>query len=98
MKQIKTDVLVVGSGPAGSTTAIRASKLGCNVLILDRKNNVGIPVQCGEAIGKGGAKAADLDIPKNSIRAQVRGFRIYSPNGNKIDYAMKEPDGFVVDR
>ncbi len=98
MKEFKTEILVVGCGPAGSSTAIAACKAGCNVTVLDRKNNIGIPVQCGEAIGKSGAKAADLEIPKESIRAPIRGFRIYSPGGFHIDYARPEPDGYVVDR
>jgi digeranylgeranylglycerophospholipid reductase len=98
MKSIKTEILVVGSGPAGSATAISIAKAGGEVTILDRKNNIGIPVQCGEAIGKSGAKTADLEIPKESIRAPIRGFRIYSPGGYFIDYARSEPDGVVVDR
>lgn len=96
--KIKTDIVVVGAGPAGSTTAISAARNGGEVLILDRKQNVGIPVQCGEAIGKVGPGAAEIDIPENSIRNPIRGFRVYSPSLLKVEYAKPEPDGYIVDR
>ncbi|MHA1713338.1 MAG: geranylgeranyl reductase family protein [Candidatus Ranarchaeia archaeon] len=96
--KLTTDIVIVGCGPAGSSTAITAAKKGAKVLLVDRKTNVGIPVQCGEAIGKSGATIAELEIPKESIRAEVRGFRVFSPIGDFIDYAKKEPDGYIVDR
>lgn len=96
--KIKTDIVVVGAGPAGSSTAISAVRNGGKVLILDRKQNVGIPVQCGEAIGKVGPGIAEIDIPKDSIRNPIRGFRVYSPGLLKVDYKKPEYDGYIVDR
>jgi digeranylgeranylglycerophospholipid reductase len=91
-------VIVVGAGPAGSSTAVGALRAGANVTIIDRKTNVGIPVQCGEAIGKTGPGVAEIDIPEESIRAPLRGFRLYSPGQISVDYATKEPSGFTIDR
>ncbi len=91
-------VIVVGAGPAGSSTAIGALREGAKVTIVDRKTNVGIPVQCGEAIGKTGPGVAEIDIPSESIRAPVRGFRLYSPGQISVDYATKEPSGLIIDR
>ena len=42
------DVLVVGSGPAGSTAARFAAMSGASVMILERRPEVGVPVRCGE--------------------------------------------------
>jgi digeranylgeranylglycerophospholipid reductase len=89
---------VVGAGPAGSSTAIGALRAGADVTIVDRKTNVGVPVQCGEAIGKTGPGIAEIEIPEESIRAPVRGFRLYSPGQISVDYATEEPSGFIVDR
>ncbi|MFW9830578.1 MAG: geranylgeranyl reductase family protein [Candidatus Thorarchaeota archaeon] len=91
-------ILVVGAGPAGSSAAVGALRAGANVTIIDRKTNVGIPVQCGEAIGKTGPGVAEIEIPKEAIRAPLRGFRIYSPAQIAVDYATPEPSGFIVDR
>ena len=42
------DVLVVGSGPAGSTAARFAAEAGASVLMIERRSQVGVPVRCGE--------------------------------------------------
>lgn len=96
--KLKVDVAVVGGGPAGSSTAFTAAKLGLNVLLIDRKAHLGVPVQCGEAIGKTGPSIAEIDIPQAAIRNAIRGFRIYSPSNLKVDYAKPQPDGYIVDR
>lgn len=47
-EEIKVDVVVVGAGPAGSTTAKFAAETGASVLMLERRPQVGVPVRCGE--------------------------------------------------
>ena len=91
-------VIVVGAGPAGASSTIAALKAGVEVTIVDRKTNVGIPVQCGEAIGKTGPNIAKIDIPQVSIRVPIRGFRVYSPSLIPVDFSEKEPSGFIIDR
>jgi len=41
-------VIVVGAGPAGSSTARYAAAAGLRTLLLDRREEIGYPVQCGE--------------------------------------------------
>ena len=48
MEKIKTDILVVGAGPAGTTTAEHAALGGAEVLVLERRPVIGQPVRCGE--------------------------------------------------
>jgi digeranylgeranylglycerophospholipid reductase len=91
-------VLIVGGGPAGSATALAARREGAEVTIVDRKTHVGIPVQCGEAIGKTGPGIAEIEIPQESIRVPIRGFRVYSPALISVDFAEKEPSGYIIDR
>lgn len=45
---MEVDVLIVGAGPAGSTTARYCSPKDLDVLIIDRRKEIGHPVQCGE--------------------------------------------------
>ena len=47
-ERTKVDVLVVGSGPAGSTTARYAAEGGADVMFIERRPEVGVPVRCGE--------------------------------------------------
>ncbi len=42
------DVLVVGAGPAGSTTARFCAGKDLDVVMIDRRREIGYPVQCGE--------------------------------------------------
>jgi digeranylgeranylglycerophospholipid reductase len=91
-------IIIVGGGPAGSTTALAARREDAEVTVVDRKTHVGIPVQCGEAIGKTGPGIAEIEIPEESIRVPIRGFRVYSPALISVDFAEKEPSGYIVDR
>ena len=43
-------VLVVGAGPSGSTAANRLAEEGLDVLVIERRQTVGNPAQCGECI------------------------------------------------
>ena len=43
-------VLVVGAGPGGSATAQRLAEQGLDVLVLERRQVVGNPANCGECV------------------------------------------------
>lgn len=45
---MEVDVLVVGAGPAGSTAARFCADKDTDVLMIDRRTEIGYPVQCGE--------------------------------------------------
>lgn len=42
------DVIVVGAGPAGSSTAKTAAEKGLDVLLIERELEIGVPDKCGE--------------------------------------------------
>jgi len=46
----RVDVLVVGLGPAGGAAAAAAASAGLDVLAIERKPQIGVPVQCAEFI------------------------------------------------
>jgi digeranylgeranylglycerophospholipid reductase len=97
---MKYDVVVVGSGPAGSVTARFAAESGAKVLILERRAEIGVPVLCGEGISR---KIDNWDMleGKRWIASRMDGARIYSPDGTKVtlsaDVAGNET-GYVVYR
>ena len=57
------DVLVVGSGPAGSGAGRAAALGGARTIVIDRKREIGTPVQCGEVIGRSVLAMTDIKIP-----------------------------------
>jgi len=95
----KHDVIVVGSGPAGSTTARFLAREGFRVKILEARSHIGIPVRCGEAIGKETINdILKIGVPKNAFRTEIDGFRVFSPSLKVIDYRLPKGEGYVVDR
>ena len=42
------DVIVIGGGPAGSTVARYVAEGGKDVLVIDGRESIGSPLQCGE--------------------------------------------------
>ena len=44
------DVIVIGGGPAGSTTARYVAEGGKRVLVIDGRDSIGSPLQCGELV------------------------------------------------
>jgi len=44
------DVLVIGLGPGGSAAAAAAARAGLAVIAIDRRAEIGVPVQCAEFI------------------------------------------------
>jgi len=46
----RVDVLVIGLGPAGASAALAAAEAGLEVLAVERRAVIGLPVQCAEYI------------------------------------------------
>ncbi len=99
------DVVIVGAGPAGSTTAEHAALGGARVLVLERKKEVGEPVACGEfmplldEVRAILPKAEDLetlfDIPSSLVSRHMDLFRIFSPKPRHWDIPFR---GYTTDR
>ena len=89
------DVVVVGGGPAGLWFAKRAAERDVKVLVLERKKEIGTPVQCAEGFGLGGMKKLGIEPDARWSGWNVHGAKLYAPNG-KFVYVPGE--GFVIER
>jgi|GEM_PF-154011 len=89
------DVVVVGGGPIGSTLAYELSKNGFSVCILEKKKEVGIPLQCAGIVSK---RIKELnEIPENLILNEIKGAFLHSPN-HIINVKKNHIEAFVIDR
>ena len=57
------DIIVIGGGPAGSTFARIAAKEGREVLVIDKRKEIGNPVRCGEGLGSKEVIDMGLEVP-----------------------------------
>ncbi|HKZ47563.1 MAG TPA: NAD(P)/FAD-dependent oxidoreductase [Thermoplasmata archaeon] len=99
------DVIVVGAGPAGSTAARYAARRGLKVLLLEKRHDVGIPVQCGEYVAADdevaslfptvGALEDLMEAPRRASEGDTPVIRILSPRGRAYDVPFR---GYTVRR
>lgn len=85
------DVLVVGLGPAGGAAALAAARAGLRVVTVDKKQAVGVPVQCAEFI----PLPLSSHAPENVRQQRIAGMRTFLPSGA---CAHSDFPGIMVDR
>ena len=92
------DIVVVGSGPAGTSVAKTCAKHGLDVVVFERNNEVGAPKRCGEGISANALKRLALDIPKRCIAQEIDGAYAYAPNGKDVKIKFESMKGYVLER
>ncbi len=92
------DVVIVGCGPGGSSTAKECAKRGLKVLALDRNLEIGTPVRCGEGMSENSVQTLGLDMPDSAKAQKIKGAIVYAPDGRRIPIAFKGTEGFVLER
>jgi digeranylgeranylglycerophospholipid reductase len=76
---IECDVLVIGSGPSGSSAARSASLKGAKVIFVEKRDKPG-KIECGEAIGSYLIPFLPFKIPKNQLIWKTTGMSFDSEN------------------
>lgn len=99
------DVIVVGAGPAGSTAALYAARNGASVLLLDKKKEIGSPIQCAGFLPDTteiqallpDAEMPDFlkEYPDSCVLQHIKTQRIIPPNCSIKEFSVR---GAVLDR
>ena len=99
------DAIVIGGGPAGSTTARYIAEGGKRVLVLDSRDSIGSPLQCGELVPTNdemrrlcpGVPDIDdlLQTPEEAISRRTSEMHIVPPSGRPLRYAF---EGLMLNR
>ena len=88
------EVIVIGGGPAGSTTARYIAEGGKEVLVIDRRDPIGSPLQCGELVPTNDEmrrlcpNVPDIDdllqTPAHAISRETTEMFIVQPSGKPL--------------
>jgi len=84
MRTLDYDVVVIGAGPAGSQAARFAAKGGARTLLIEKRQEIGSPVRCGEGISKEWLPSVEIPYDKRYVAHEVDGAVIVSPAGYKV--------------
>ena len=99
------DVVIIGGGPGGSTAARYAAQNGADVLVIDGRDPIGTPLQCGELVPSNDEMrrlcpdVPDMDdlfqTPDYAISRYSTEMHVVPPSGRPLKYPF---EGLVLNR
>ena len=92
------DVIVVGGRVSGSISSLYASKNGAKVLMIEKNQEIGTPVQCAGGVSDSFFKHMDIKPSSEYTLSRVEGATLYSPDGNKLSSKNKILKGRILER
>ncbi len=90
------DVAVIGGGPSGLKTAGNLAEAGLDVVLLERKGEVGEDVICSGIVGEEAFN--EFDLSADFILTEIDRVRIVSPCGSVLTYRHPGTFAYVVAR
>ena len=87
------DIVIIGAGPAGSSAAQAAAQRGAKVLLIDRRQHIGVPVQCAELVSQWISHY--VRFSSTCILQTIETMVMHLPD--KISFEMRSP-GYMLDR
>jgi len=89
------DVVIVGAGPVGSTIAYYLSNHGLDIAIVDKKKQIGYPLQCAGILSKHIFEVNDL--PDEVVLNSVKGAFLHSQN-HILNVEKDTTEAYIIDR
>ena len=87
--------IIIGAGIAGLNAA---RFLRDDAIILDKKREIGLPIQCGEGISIHALEREQIELDPKWIRTYIHQIKRIMPNGKYIGERHEEPYALVLDR
>jgi len=92
------DILIVGCGVSGASTALAAAGKDASVTVLEEHPSVGIPSHCSGHVGIRGFKQFAPSLPKKIIENKIKGAVLTAPNGRSLILSRSDPVTWVLNR
>jgi len=97
---IHTDVVVVGAGPAGSMCAKHLALSGVEVLVVEKKQEIGVPKRCAEAVDYSVFEKVGVEPHPLWLLQRIRHAVLHAPNENcaKFGARTQMESGCIIER
>ena len=97
---IETDILVIGAGPAGSAAAKHAALGGADVILIDKKSEIGTPKRCAEGIYDHGLQWLGIEPNPAWAVQRINGGIIIAPDRTRLtlDETVLPEKGYIIER
>ena len=97
---IETDILVIGAGPAGSAAAKHAALGGADVILIDKKSEIGTPKRCAEGIYDHGLKWLGIEPNPQWAVQRINGGVLVAPDKTRLtlDETILPEKGYIIER
>ena len=84
-ESMKYDVVVVGGRIGGSISSLFASKNDVDVLMIEKRQEIGVPVQCAEGTTHSTFEILEMNPSSRYVCNEVETGTIHAPNENYIN-------------
>ena len=98
MRDLQFDAVVVGAGPAGSIAARTLAERGVKTLVLDKRQEIGAPKRCAEAINATGLRRVGLVPDPRWAVQRINGSALYAPGGKVLKFVFGDRVGYILER
>ena len=97
---IYIDVVVVGAGPAGSLCAKYLAQSGVDVLVVEKKQEIGVPKRCAEAVDFSVFQKVGVEPHPLWLIHRLYSAVLYAPNENFVKFGarMQMESGCIIER
>ncbi|HEX3014516.1 MAG TPA: NAD(P)/FAD-dependent oxidoreductase [Methanobacterium sp.] len=82
---MKYDVIVVGGRIGGSISSLFASKNDVDVLMIEKRQEIGVPVQCAEGTTHSTFEILEMKPSKRYVCTEIEKATIHAPNERSIN-------------
>jgi digeranylgeranylglycerophospholipid reductase len=89
------DIIVIGASPAGLMAARNACEKGAEVLLLEKKEEIGNPPHPANSFFKGMLDKCGEKVDPSYVVHYLKGMKIISPSGRTVEV---ETPGYAIDK